>query len=82
MDSKAVLKREDINHEELKSNPGKVDIKASLDMVETAHPEANIMVELDPRNVLEKVGGTWKIIHHHADPSPKMSAALEKMLRE
>jgi ketosteroid isomerase-like protein len=38
--------------------------------------------ELNCTNVLEKIDGTWKIIHHHADPSPKMAAALERMLSE
>ena len=30
-------------------------------------------------NVLHRVDGVWKIIHHHADKSPKMTAALEKI---
>lgn len=33
-------------------------------------------------NVLRKAHGTWKIIHHHADPSPKMGAALQRMAEE
>ncbi len=33
-------------------------------------------------NVLHRVGGVWKIIHHHADKSPAMGAALEKIARE
>ncbi len=33
-------------------------------------------------NVLLKKDGEWKVIHHHADPSPAMQAALEKMLAE
>jgi len=33
-------------------------------------------------NVLLKKDGAWKIIHHHADPSPGMQAALERMLAE
>lgn len=33
-------------------------------------------------NVLQRLDGRWKIIHHHADPSPAMGAALEKMLGE
>jgi len=48
MDSKPILKRPDIDHDLLKANPGKVDIKAILDMVEKENPQANIMVELDP----------------------------------
>jgi ketosteroid isomerase-like protein len=31
-------------------------------------------------NILRKGEAGWKIIHHHADPSPKMLAALEAML--
>ena len=30
-------------------------------------------------NVLQKVDDEWKIIHHHADKSAKMAAALEKI---
>jgi ketosteroid isomerase-like protein len=33
-------------------------------------------------NVLHRVGGVWKIIHHHADKSPAMGAALERIARE
>jgi hypothetical protein len=33
-------------------------------------------------NVLQKLGGAWKIIHHHADKSPRMGAALEKLASE
>jgi ketosteroid isomerase-like protein len=33
-------------------------------------------------NVLQKLGGEWKIIHHHADKSPRMGAALEKLASE
>lgn len=33
-------------------------------------------------NVLQRLEGQWKIIHHHADPSPAMAEALEKMLDE
>ena len=33
-------------------------------------------------NVLQRLDGRWKVVHHHADPSPKMAAALEKMLEE
>lgn len=31
-------------------------------------------------NVLCRIDGEWKIVHHHADPSPAMGVALEKML--
>lgn len=30
-------------------------------------------------NVLQRIDGEWKIIHHHADKAPKMGAALEKL---
>jgi len=33
-------------------------------------------------NVLAKLEGAWKIVHHHADPSPAMAAAMERMLAE
>lgn len=33
-------------------------------------------------NILLKKDGAWKVIHHHADPSPAMQAALERMLAE
>lgn len=33
-------------------------------------------------NVLQKIDGKWKIIHHHADPAPGMAAALERMIQE
>ena len=33
-------------------------------------------------NVLHRVEGEWKIVHHHADKSPGMGAALEKIARE
>jgi ketosteroid isomerase-like protein len=32
-------------------------------------------------NVVHRVGGEWKIVHHHADKSPGMAAALEKIAR-
>jgi ketosteroid isomerase-like protein len=33
-------------------------------------------------NVLHRADGVWKIVHHHADKSPEMGAALEKIARE
>jgi len=33
-------------------------------------------------NVLRRVDGVWKIIHHHADKAPAMGAAAEKFARE
>lgn len=32
--------------------------------------------------VLEKLDGEWKLIHHHADTGPTMATALERMLSE
>jgi ketosteroid isomerase-like protein len=32
-------------------------------------------------NVLHRVDGQWKLVHHHADKSPRMAAALEKIAR-
>src|SRR5688500_15649003 len=33
-------------------------------------------------NVLRRVDGVWKIIHHHADKAPGLGAAAEKAARE
>ncbi len=33
-------------------------------------------------NVLQKLDGAWKVIHHHADKSPAMGVALERILAE
>ncbi|HEX6272424.1 MAG TPA: nuclear transport factor 2 family protein [Polyangiaceae bacterium] len=33
-------------------------------------------------NVLRRVDGLWKIVHHHADKAPKLGAAAEKFARE
>lgn len=33
-------------------------------------------------NVLRKIDGAWKVVHHHADKSPEMAKALEAMLDE
>ena len=30
-------------------------------------------------NVLQRIDGEWKVIHHHADKSAKMGAALEEI---
>jgi ketosteroid isomerase-like protein len=32
-------------------------------------------------NVLHRVNGVWKIVHHHADKSPGVAAALEQLAR-
>lgn len=37
---------------------------------------------LNCTNVLHRIDGAWKIIHHHVDKSPAMGAALEKILEE
>jgi hypothetical protein len=31
-------------------------------------------------NVLHRIDGVWKVIHHHADKSPKMAEALERIV--
>jgi ketosteroid isomerase-like protein len=36
--------------------------------------------ELACTNVLQRIDGVWKVIHHHADKSPKMGAALEQII--
>lgn len=33
-------------------------------------------------NILLKLDGEWRLVHHHADPSPAMAVALEKMISE
>ena len=33
-------------------------------------------------NILLRLDGVWKIVHHHADPSPAMGAALERIAME
>jgi hypothetical protein len=33
-------------------------------------------------NVVRRVDGVWKIIHHHADKAPALGAAAEKAARE
>jgi ketosteroid isomerase-like protein len=33
-------------------------------------------------NVLRRLDGAWKVIHHHADKAPAMGAAAEKFARE
>jgi ketosteroid isomerase-like protein len=32
-------------------------------------------------NVLHRADGVWKIVHHHADKSPAMGAALERIAK-
>jgi hypothetical protein len=32
-------------------------------------------------NVLRRIDGTWKVIHHHADKAPKMAATAEQFIR-
>jgi ketosteroid isomerase-like protein len=31
-------------------------------------------------NVLRKIDGQWKVVHHHADTSPEMAKAIEAMI--
>jgi ketosteroid isomerase-like protein len=33
-------------------------------------------------NVLRRINGAWKVIHHHADPARALGAAAEKFARE
>jgi hypothetical protein len=33
-------------------------------------------------NVLHRMDGEWKVVHHHADKAPAMGAALERIARE
>lgn len=33
-------------------------------------------------NVLRRVDGEWKVVHHHADSGPEMQRALERILAE
>jgi ketosteroid isomerase-like protein len=34
---------------------------------------------LNCTNILHRVNGVWKVIHHHPDKAPSMTASLEKM---
>ena len=33
-------------------------------------------------NVLRRIDGNWKVIHHHADKAPKLGAAAVKFASE
>lgn len=33
-------------------------------------------------NVLERVDGAWKLVHHHADKSPGLAAAITKLIEQ
>jgi ketosteroid isomerase-like protein len=35
--------------------------------------------KLNCTNILQRVNGVWKMIHHHPDKAPSMTASLEKM---
>ena len=37
---------------------------------------------LNCTNVLRRVDGAWKVIHHHPDKAPSMEASMEKMVSE
>ncbi len=38
-------------------------------------------VSLCCTNVLERIDGVWKVIHHHVDKSPEVAAAFERIAR-
>jgi ketosteroid isomerase-like protein len=38
--------------------------------------------KLNCTNVLQRIDGVWKIIHHHPDRAPSMEASMEKMVNE
>jgi ketosteroid isomerase-like protein len=35
--------------------------------------------KLNCTNILQRIGGAWKMIHHHPDKAPSMAASMEKM---
>jgi ketosteroid isomerase-like protein len=37
---------------------------------------------LNCTNVLQRIDGVWKVIHHHPDKAPSMEASMEKMLQQ
>ncbi len=36
--------------------------------------------KLNCTNILQRVDGAWKVIHHHPDKAPSMEASMEKMV--
>jgi ketosteroid isomerase-like protein len=38
--------------------------------------------KLNCTNILQRIGGVWKVIHHHPDRAPSMEASMEKMVNE
>jgi ketosteroid isomerase-like protein len=38
--------------------------------------------KLNCTNVLQRIDGVWKVIHHHPDRAPSMEASMEKMVNE
>jgi ketosteroid isomerase-like protein len=38
--------------------------------------------KLNCTNILQRIGGIWKVIHHHPDRAPSMEASMEKMVNE
>jgi ketosteroid isomerase-like protein len=38
--------------------------------------------QLNCTNVLQRLDGVWKVIHHHPDKAPSMEKSLEKMASE
>jgi ketosteroid isomerase-like protein len=37
--------------------------------------------KLNCTNVLQRIGGVWKVIHHHPDKAPSMEASMEGMVQ-
>jgi ketosteroid isomerase-like protein len=38
--------------------------------------------QLNCTNVLHRVDGVWKLVHHHADKAPSMESAMETMIEQ
>ena len=38
--------------------------------------------KLNCTNVLQRIDGLWKVIHHHPDKAPSMEASMEKMVQK
>src|SRR5262249_38829227 len=36
-------------------------------------------IEMNTTDVLEKIGGSWKVVHHHADKAPKVEETFNKL---
>jgi len=65
------------------------EIDAGGDMaVETGTEVGSITIggqkvnfELRVTNIYRRDGDSWKIFHHHADPSPAMAAAVDRVMK-